>query len=101
MFTIYISLLSDFLLIFCLAFLIDLVFGEIPDRIHPTLWMGKITDYFKPKLKNENLSVEKINGVLLCLFLITLFAVPVYFLLFVKQTHLKTFTNACIDPQLL
>jgi adenosylcobinamide-phosphate synthase len=82
MFTIDISLLSDFLLIFCLAFLIDLVFGEIPDRIHPTLWMGKITDYFKPKLKNENPSVEKINGVLLCLFLITMFAVPAYFVLF-------------------
>jgi adenosylcobinamide-phosphate synthase len=82
MFTIDISLLSDFLLIFCLAFLIDLVFGEIPDRIHPTLWMGKITDYFKPKLKNGNPRVEKINGVLLCLFLIALFAVPAYLVLF-------------------
>jgi len=82
MFAIDVSFLSDSLLIFVLAFLIDLVFGEIPDRIHPTLWMGKITDYIKPKLTNENPRVEKINGVLLCLLLITLFAVPAYFVLF-------------------
>lgn len=82
MFAIEISFLLDSLLIFVLAFLIDLVFGELPDRIHPTLWMGKITDYLKPKLKNENPSIEKINGVLLCLLLIILFAVPAYFVLF-------------------
>jgi adenosylcobinamide-phosphate synthase len=82
MFAIDVSFLLDSLLIFVLAFLIDLVFGEIPDRIHPTLWMGKITDYLKPKLKNENPSAEKINGVLLFLLLIALFAVPAYFVLF-------------------
>jgi adenosylcobinamide-phosphate synthase len=82
MFTIDFSFLLDSLLIFVLAFLIDIVFGELPDRIHPTLWMGKITDYLKPKLKNEKPRVEKINGVLLCLLLIILFAVPAYFVLF-------------------
>ena len=76
------------MLIFALAFLIDLVFGEIPDRIHPTLWMGKITGYLKPKLRNENPSVEKINGVLLCLFLVILFAVPSYFVLFLVREFL-------------
>ena len=76
MFDIDFSFLFDSLLIFVLAFLIDLVFGEIPDRIHPTLWMGKITGYLKPKLRNENPSVERINGVLLCLFLVILFVVP-------------------------
>jgi len=82
MFAIDISLILDSLLILSLAFLIDLVFGEVPDRIHPTLWMGKVTAYFKSKLKNENSRVEKINGVLLCLLLIVLFVVPVYFMLF-------------------
>ncbi|HDQ05845.1 MAG TPA: cobalamin biosynthesis protein [Candidatus Bathyarchaeota archaeon] len=82
MFAIDFSFLWDSLLIFVLAFLIDLVFGEPPDRIHPTLWMGKIADYLKPKLKNENPVVEKINGVTLCLLLITLFAVPAYLALF-------------------
>jgi adenosylcobinamide-phosphate synthase len=82
MFAIDVSFLLDSLLMFVLAFLIDLVFGELPDRIHPTLWMGKITDYLKPKLKNENPTIEKVNGVLLCLFLIVLFAVPAYLVLF-------------------
>lgn len=82
MFAIDISLILDSLLILSLAFLIDLVFGEVPDRIHPTLWMGKLTAYFKSKLKNENSRVEKINGVLLCLLLIALFVIPVYFMLF-------------------
>jgi adenosylcobinamide-phosphate synthase len=85
MFAIDFSFLLDSLLIFVSAFLIDLVFGELPDRIHPTLWMGKITDYLKPKLKNENPRVEKINGLLLCLFLIILFAVPAYFVLFLVR----------------
>jgi adenosylcobinamide-phosphate synthase len=82
MFVIDISLILDSLLIFSLAFLIDLVFGEVPDRIHPTLWMGKLTDYFKSKLKNKNSRIEKVNGVFVCLSIITLFAVPTYFVLF-------------------
>ena len=82
MFAIDISLILDSLLIFSLAFLIDLVFGEVPDRIHPTLWMGKVTYYFKSKLRNEKSRVEKTNGVLLCLLLIALFVIPVYFMLF-------------------
>jgi adenosylcobinamide-phosphate synthase len=82
MFAIDSSLILDSLLVFSVAFLIDLVFGEVPDRIHPTLWMGRVTDYFKPKFKSENSRVEKVNGVLLCLLLIALFVVPVYFMLF-------------------
>ncbi len=76
------SLIVDSLLIFSLAFLIDLVLGEVPDRIHPTVWMGKVTYYFKSKLKNKNSRVEKINGVILCLLIIALFVVPVYLVLF-------------------
>jgi len=82
MFSIDISLILDSLLIFSLAFLIDVVFGEVPDRFHPTLWMGNVAAYFKLKLKNENLMVEKINGVLLCLLIIALFVVPAYFVIF-------------------
>jgi adenosylcobinamide-phosphate synthase len=82
MITIESSFLLDSLFIFILAFFIDLVFGEIPDNIHPTLWMGKITDCIKPKLKNKNPSIEKINGFVLCLLLITLFTLPTYLVLF-------------------
>ncbi len=88
MFVIDISFLFDSLLIFLLAFLIDLVFGELPDKIHPTLWMGKIAAYFKPKVKSENPRAEKINGILLCIFIILLFAVPLYVVIFLVREFL-------------
>jgi adenosylcobinamide-phosphate synthase len=69
-------------LIFALAFLIDVVFGEFPDRFHPTVWIGNVIAFLKPKIKSGKPRTEKINGVLLCLFVILLFAVPVYGLLF-------------------
>lgn len=72
----------DSLLIFVFAFLIDAVFGEFPDRVHPTVWIGNTIAYFKPKFKHENPRIEKVNGVLLCLLVIMVVAGPVYFLLF-------------------
>ena len=47
------SVFVDSLLIFILAFLIDVVFGEFPDRFHPTVWIGKAIAFFKPKFKSE------------------------------------------------
>jgi adenosylcobinamide-phosphate synthase len=81
MFFVDFSFLTESLLIFGLAFFIDLVFGEIPDRAHPTVWMGKVIAWLKPRIKNANPRVEKANGVLLCLGVMMLFAVPIFFLL--------------------
>jgi adenosylcobinamide-phosphate synthase len=81
MFFFDISFLVDSVLIFTLAFLIDVVFGEIPDRAHPTVWMGKIVAYVKPKMKNSNPQVEKLSGIGLVVGLIALFAVPVSLIL--------------------
>ena len=72
----------DSLLIFVLAFLIDVVFGEFPDRFHPTVWIGKAIAFFKPKFKSANPRIEKINGVILCVLVILIVAVPVGLLLF-------------------
>ena len=76
------SVFVDSLLIFILAFLIDVVFGEFPDRFHPTVWIGKAIAFFKPKFKNENPRTEKVNGIVLCVLVILLVAVPVGVLLF-------------------
>ena len=72
----------DSALIFLLAFLIDVIFGEYPDRIHPTIGIGKIISYLKPKLKNPNPKIEKANGVILALTVMLIFAIPVFLLLF-------------------
>ncbi len=81
MFSIDFSFFTDSLLIFALAFLIDVIFGEIPDRAHPTVWMGNVIAWFKPRIKNANPRIEKVNGILLCVGVIALFVIPVYFLL--------------------
>jgi len=88
MFVLNLSFLLDSLLIFWLAFLIDLIFGELPDRFHPTLWMGKTISYFKSKLRSDNKNKEKINGVFLCLLSITVFVIPVFLIIYTVQNFL-------------
>jgi adenosylcobinamide-phosphate synthase len=82
MFTFDFSWFLDSVLIFVLAFLIDIVLGEYPDKIHPTIGIGKIIGYLKPKLKNPNPKIEKANGVLLVVGVALLVSVPVFVLLF-------------------
>ncbi len=86
MFTLNSSLLLDSVLIFGLAFLIDMIFGEYPDRIHPTIGIGKLIIYLKPKTKHTNSRVEKANGVLMALIIMLIVALPVFLLLFWLRT---------------
>ena len=82
MFSFDLSLFVDSVVIFVLAFLIDVVFGEYPDRIHPTIGIGKLISYLRPKLKNPNPGIEKANGVFLALSIMLIIALPVFLLLF-------------------
>ena len=75
------SFLTDSVLILLLALTIDFVFGEVPDRVHPTVWMGKVIGFLKPRIRDVNPLDERINGVLLALFVMALFAVPAYVIL--------------------
>jgi adenosylcobinamide-phosphate synthase len=86
MFALNLSLLLDSILIFALAFLIDLVFGEYPDRIHPTIGIGKMISYLKRKAKSPNPRIEKANGVLMALTIMLVVALPVFVLLFWLRT---------------
>ncbi len=87
MFSFDFSWFLDSALIFVLAFLIDVVFGEYPDRIHPTVGIGKIITYLKRKAKNPNPKVEKTNGVLLAITVALVVALPVLVLLFWLRTN--------------
>ncbi len=82
MFFLDVSLFVDSALIFVLAFLIDAIFGEYPDCIHPTIGIGKIIIYLKPKLKSPNPKIEKANGVFLAVIIMLIVALPVFVLLF-------------------
>jgi adenosylcobinamide-phosphate synthase len=66
--------------------LIDLVFGEYPDRIHPTIGIGRLISYLKRKAKSPNPRVEKANGVLMALIIMLIVALPVFALLFWLRT---------------
>jgi adenosylcobinamide-phosphate synthase len=101
MFVIYFSLLLDSLLIFLLAFIFDLFFGELPDNIHPTWWMGKVIAFFKPKITSENSKIERINGVILGIFVIILFSVPVYFVIFFVREFLGWIAYIVVSAFLL
>ena len=82
MFGFVFSWFVDSALIFLIAFLIDALLGEYPDRIHPTIGIGKIIAYLKPKIRSPNPRIEKTNGVLLALVVILISALPVFVLLF-------------------
>jgi adenosylcobinamide-phosphate synthase len=72
----------DSALIFILAFLIDIVLGEYPDRIHPTIGIGKLILFFKKRAKHPNPRVEKANGVLMAVSIMLIAALPVFALLY-------------------
>jgi adenosylcobinamide-phosphate synthase len=76
MFAFDLSWFIDSVFIFTLAILIDLVVGEYPDRIHPTVAIGKLITFFKRKAKSPNPRVEKVNGVLVAVAIMIIFAVP-------------------------
>jgi len=82
MFSFDFRLFVDSVFIFILAFLIDMTLGEYPDKIHPTIGIGKLINYLKPKLKSPNPKIEKANGVLLALTVMLVVALPVFALLF-------------------
>jgi adenosylcobinamide-phosphate synthase len=78
------------------ALLLDLIFGDpspnyprrIQFKLHPTVWMGKLTTVLEPHFKNPNPKIEKLNGVLLALIVIITFTLPVYFGLKIIYTYL-------------
>jgi len=69
-------------LILALALVIDSIFGEPPDRFHPTVWLGNTIAFLKPRFRSNNPAKEKINGGLLCIAVALLFAVPVFLIVF-------------------
>jgi len=69
-----------------LAIVIDLLMGDpspwhpsrLQYKLHPTVWMGKLTKRLEPHFKNSNPKMERLNGVFLALIVIIAFTIPVY-----------------------
>ncbi|MEM2875368.1 MAG: cobalamin biosynthesis protein [Candidatus Bathyarchaeia archaeon] len=95
------SMFIDRLIMLFLAVLIDLLFGEPPDRLHPTVWMGGVISFLKDKIRDKNARVERINGALMALSVIILFSLPVYFMLFLVRVHLGQIAHIVMGALLL
>ena len=59
MFLFDVSWFIDSVFIFTIAVLIDLIVGEYPDRIHPTIGIGKLISFFKKKAKKQKPTYRK------------------------------------------
>ncbi|KXB06547.1 hypothetical protein AKJ52_02085 [candidate division MSBL1 archaeon SCGC-AAA382C18] len=68
------------LIILSSAIIIDFLIGEFPEKIHPTVWIGKLANFLKSKLKGERGRVDIAGGVILTLLTFTIFVIPIYLL---------------------
>jgi adenosylcobinamide-phosphate synthase len=56
---------------------IDILVNDPPNRFHPVSWLGRLIDYFVPKLKDKKKSAsrEKLNGIFFAIGLVVTFEV--------------------------
>ena len=67
----------DILFIILIAIIIDIVFGELPSKIHPVVIMGKFIDFFKGSLIKHN---SKVAGAIFTVALVLFFTI-IFFLI--------------------
>jgi adenosylcobinamide-phosphate synthase len=104
--------IGDFLIAVCvliLAIVIDWIIGDPPPppwkslyyKLHPTVWMGNLTNALKPHFKHPSPRREKLNGVLLAMVMIVTFTLPVYFGLKIIFTYLGVIVYALVAALIL
>jgi adenosylcobinamide-phosphate synthase len=56
---------------------IDILVNDPPNRFHPVSWLGRLIEFFVPKLKDKRKSAsrEKLNGILFAIGLVVTFGV--------------------------
>ena len=69
--------------IIIIAIIIDVIFGELPAKIHPVVWIGKVIDFFSEYLLKYR---SKISGIILTFLVVMIFTLATYVLL-----HLTAF----------
>jgi len=70
--------LQSTLFIIIIAVIIDVIFGELPAKIHPVVWMGKVIDFFREYLIKYR---SKISGIILTFMAVMIFTLATYVLL--------------------
>jgi adenosylcobinamide-phosphate synthase len=76
-----------------LALVLDFVFGDPKNRYHPTVWMGQLIGKFVPYTRSINPLIEKINGVILLVSVVTIISIFVVsyssFLKYIENSDLS------------
>ena len=72
----------ELLFILLLALAIDVLFGEPPRVVHPVVWIGKAISLLERFAPVQNKRAQLAYGGIMVLLTISIFASPVYFLLF-------------------
>lgn len=76
------------LLALILALFLDLIFGEPPERLHPTVWMGRVVTSLKPLFKSTSMWKARLGGIVLWIICVALFAVPAFTLMTFASKYL-------------
>lgn len=71
-------------IVILISIMIDLLIGELPTKLHPVVWMGKLIDLFKPKL---NKIKNRASGLILTLNLLLIFLIPCLITLYYLQNY--------------
>jgi adenosylcobinamide-phosphate synthase len=64
--------------ILLLASLIDALLGEPPVKLHPTVWMGRMISFLKPRAGSRSRLVGRMEGVLLVISVVGVFSMATY-----------------------
>jgi adenosylcobinamide-phosphate synthase len=71
----------EMILMLAIAVAMDSALGDPPDAFHPVAWMGKVIALLERGGKNLSHQGQFFYGVMITLFTLALFVIPVYFLL--------------------
>ncbi|MCS6767280.1 MAG: cobalamin biosynthesis protein [Candidatus Nitrosocaldus sp.] len=69
------------------ALALDLLLGEYPARLHPTVWMGRLISVFKPRLKHRSRAVEYVRGFVLAIGLVSAVYIIAYCILYMLDGY--------------
>jgi len=79
----------DIIAVLIIAVILDLSLGDPPNSLHPVAWMGRVASFLEKGNISRSLAVLFVYGMLMVLFTMGLFTVPVYILL----RYLEGFNN--------
>lgn len=70
----------EYVFVLLLALALDMVFGELPNQLHPVAAMGRIISW-QVRLSPKDKAAAYLYGMFITLFTMAIFSIPMYFLL--------------------